>query len=102
MTPTQLFEMIQQKTDLFLVDVRESFEVNICRIEDSVHVPLQSIPEYVDQFPNNKNVVVICHHGVRSNAAVSFLKQKGLSRVYNLDGGIDRWALEVDKQMVRY
>lgn len=102
MSPTQLFKYLYERNDLYLVDVRESFEVDICRIDSAVHIPLQAIPDSINSLPKDKDLVMICHHGVRSNIAVQFLKNNGLNRVFNLDGGIDRWALEVDSTMFRY
>lgn len=104
MSPKQLFNYLCDKNDLFLVDVRELFELDICRIanENAMHIPLQSIPDSIELLPKDKDLVMICHHGVRSNMAVQFLKNKGINRVFNLEGGIDRWAVEVDNKMPRY
>lgn len=102
MSPKQLFNYLCDKNDLFLVDVRGLFELDTCRIENAMHIPMQSIPDSIELFPKDKNLVMICHHGLRSNMAVQFLKNKGINRVFNLDEGIDRWAVEVDNKIPRY
>ena len=56
----------------------------------------------LDLIPYNKKIIVICHHGVRSANVVAFLMQNGFKYVYNLTGGIDKYAIEIDKTIKRY
>lgn len=86
---------------LFL-DVREPFEWDICRIGGSTLLPLGLLPARADSLPRDRTLVVLCHHGVRSARAAAFLRAAGFPRVYNLAGGIDRWAREIDPSMNRY
>jgi len=55
-----------------------------------------------DDLPTNQPLVVICHHGARSQMVVDFLRNAGFDNAVNLDGGIDAWACEVDQSMRRY
>lgn len=86
---------------LFLLDVREPWEFDICRIEDS---KLMAKIDLAKIFPGLKDFVVItiCHHGVRSLSAALYLREAGLPRVRSLSGGLDAWALEIDPDMERY
>lgn len=85
-----------------LIDVREPWEYAHCRIEGSQLVPLQSVPARVDELPRDRDLVLICHHGNRSQRAVQWLEQNGYTRLFNLQGGIEGWANDVDPGMPRY
>lgn len=104
-TSHQLAEMLKsQSDDLFLLDVREENEVEICRIDGSVHIPMNLIPLYLDKIPDDKQIVIYCHHGVRSLNVAYYLVNNGFDddTLYNLKGGIDDWAIEIDPSMHRY
>ncbi len=85
-----------------LLDVREPWEHEVCRIGDSKLVPLRSLPAAADELPRDRDIVVICHHGRRSLHAAMWLAREGFSRVYNLRGGVAGWADQVDPAMRRY
>jgi rhodanese-related sulfurtransferase len=85
-----------------MLDVREPWEVQICMLPGSKHIPMREIPTRVHDLPMNDEIVVICHHGHRSQHVANFLVQRGYESVYNLHGGIDAWAREVDARMPRY
>lgn len=90
-----------------LLDVREPWERNICRIEGSRHMPMRSIPNELQggslaELDRQHPVVVICHHGIRSQQVALYLDQQGFSDVLNLCGGIDAWARDVDPGMASY
>lgn len=104
-TSHQLAEMLKtQSDDLFLLDVREENEVEISRIEGSVHIPMNLIPLYLDKIPDAKKIVIYCHHGVRSLNVAYYLVNNGFDEdtLYNLNGGIDDWAIDIDPSMSRY
>ena len=103
-TPTELAEKLNQKHPLFLLDVRESNEVAICHLENSIHIPMNLIPLYLDKIPDEIDIILYCHHGVRSLNVANYLAENGFDTdyLYNLSGGIDAWALTVDTQMTRY
>lgn len=85
-----------------LVDVREPWEAQICRIAGAELIPMRTIPGELQRIDRRRPVVCICHHGRRSAFVVSFLMQQGFTDVYNLTGGVDAWAREVDPSMPTY
>lgn len=89
-------------TAVFLLDVRERFEFEICRIAGSVLIPLGELPSRLREVPADAAVVTICHTGQRSLAATRFLRDAGVSRARSLRGGVEAWALKVDPAMPRY
>lgn len=85
-----------------LLDVREPWELEQCRIEGSLHIPMHLIPMQADQLDPNRDTVVICHHGGRSMQVAMFLERRGFTSLFNLLGGVEGWACEVDPGMRRY
>jgi len=85
-----------------LLDVREDEELALCAIDGALHIPMQEVPPRIADLPRNQPLVVICHHGSRSDQVAQFLRGQGFSNVHNLAGGIDSWALIVDPKMCRY
>jgi rhodanese-related sulfurtransferase len=101
-TPLELVREMEKRNDLLMLDVREHTEVQICHLQNAMHVPMGQIPNKLDDLPKNKDLVVFCHMGVRSKQVMNYLRKNGFSRVYNLKGGIDRWSVEVDPKIQRY
>ena len=85
-----------------LIDVREPWEFDICRIDGSVNIPMGEIMQQLDQIDTADETVVICHHGIRSRQVIHFLEQQSVDNLINLDGGVDAWAREVDPDMAVY
>ena len=85
-----------------LVDVREPWEFNICAIDNSQLIPMGQIASRIEQLNKDDEIVVICHHGIRSRAVAHYLEQQGFSDVINLTGGVEAWAREVDLDMPTY
>ena len=85
-----------------LVDVREPWEHERCRIGGSVLLPLAQLPARHTELPAERDVVLVCHHGGRSQQAAMWLAHNGHANVYNLRGGVDAWAIEVEPSMPRY
>jgi len=85
-----------------LLDVREPWEFQICRIEGSQHLPMGEVPARAGELDQQAEVVVICHHGSRSLQVALFLEKQGFSDVTNLTGGVDAWAKNVDPAMPVY
>jgi molybdopterin/thiamine biosynthesis adenylyltransferase/rhodanese-related sulfurtransferase len=85
-----------------LIDVREAYEVEICRVAGATHVPMRQIPEHLDELPKNKHLLILCHVGGRSLRVTEFLRARGFPAVSNVAGGIDAWATEIDPTMRRY
>ena len=85
-----------------LVDVRQPGEVSFCSISNSINIPLDLLSDNLDRLPLDKQLVMICHHGVRSKQAAILLSHCGFNNVVSLTGGIDSWAQEIDPLMKRY
>lgn len=86
----------------FLLDVRENWEFETCRIEGSTSMPMNTIPARIDDLDEDAQIVCICHHGARSMQVAAFLERNGFARVVNLTGGVHAWALQVDAAMPKY
>lgn len=85
-----------------LLDVREPWEYNIVHLEDSVLIPMRQVPVEADALDADREIIVICHHGVRSRQVALFLKARGFSNVINLRGGMDAWARYTDTSLPTY
>ncbi len=85
-----------------LLDVREAWEYNICHLTDSMHIPMNEIPSRLTELNKNDEIVVICHHGIRSLQVAHFLETQKFSKIINLSGGVDAWAHTVDSSMCQY
>ncbi|MBI3724556.1 hypothetical protein HY251_11465 [bacterium] len=85
-----------------LLDVRLSWETEIAKLEGAVHVPMHEIVSRADELDPEQEIVVYCHHGIRSAGVVGFLLSKGFKDVKNLSGGLALWAERVDLSMARY
>ena len=85
-----------------LLDVREPWEFQYCHIDNSKLIPMGEILNVIDELDPEQETVVICHHGIRSRQVAYYLEQQGFSRVINLEGGVERWAQQVDPAMKRY
>jgi len=88
--------------DACIIDVREDVELELARLEPALHIPLARLPQSLDQIPRDRDLILLCHHGVRSAMAGDFLERNGFDRVINLEGGIDAWSRELDPQIPRY
>ena len=104
MSPTDLAKRLNAGEKLHLLDVRGEDEFSVASLPDSRLLPLHELQARVNELVEwqDEEVVVYCHHGVRSLSAISFLSQFGFKQLFNLDGGIDRWSLEVDSAVTRY
>jgi len=102
-TVRELQERLAQSGDKpVLLDVREGWELNICALPDALHIPMGQIPARVEELDPEQELVVICHHGVRSRRVAHFLASRGFYKLYNLQGGVDAWAREIDPAMHTY
>jgi molybdopterin/thiamine biosynthesis adenylyltransferase/rhodanese-related sulfurtransferase len=101
-TAEELKKRIDRGEDVYILDVRNPEEFQICRLPGSVLLPLPELPQRLDEVPRDREVIVHCKSGVRSQKAIAFLKQHGHSRLKNLKGGILAWAASVDPGMPRY
>ncbi len=102
LSATALKTRIQNEPHLLLLDVREPNEFEYARIENSVLIPLNQIPQRLGELDPQQEIVVICHHGVRSRQACMYLVNSGFEHVANLTGGIDAWSCDCDSSVPRY
>ena len=85
-----------------VVDVRETRELAICRLDGALHIPMAEVSARADELPRDRLLVVVCHHGARSQMVVDYLRDAGFDNAVNLDGGVDAWACDIDQSMPRY
>ncbi len=97
----ELKRRLDAKEDLFVLDVREPHEYQICNIGGHL-IPLGDLPRRVNELDSSREIVAHCRSGVRSAKAVDFLQQAGFKKVHNLAGGILAWADRVDPRMPKY
>ncbi len=100
--PADLAELRESGAPFVLLDVRTPMEAEICSIDGSVLIPLDELERRHGELDRGAEVVVYCHHGVRSLQAALFLKRQGVERVRSLAGGIDLWSRTVDGSVPRY
>lgn len=91
-----------QRSAPLLLDVREPWEVEHCALAGIHPIPMAEIQARAHELDREREIVCICHHGVRSQRVAMFLAQQGFDRLYNLSGGVDAWAQRVDASMPRY
>jgi rhodanese-related sulfurtransferase len=101
-TPSELAALLESGEPLQLVDVRETWEVELAAIPGAMVLPLGRLPELVVALDPEVPIVAYCHHGIRSAQAASYLMARGFDEVRHLAGGIDAWAEEIDPQLRRY
>ena len=101
---TELAEWIKSENPPRLLDVREQEEREFSRLPNSRLIPVGQLPFRMAELSDWKDeeIVVYCHHGIRSLHAIGILHQAGFTRLKNLAGGIDAWSLEVDDSVPRY
>lgn len=85
-----------------LLDVREPWEVAVCALPGATTMPMGQVPARASEIDRDRPVVCYCHHGLRSLQVAAFLARRGYDAVYNLSGGIDAWAREVDPSCPTY
>jgi rhodanese-related sulfurtransferase len=102
LTVKDLQRKLQQGEDLLLLDVREAYEYRQAHIAGSYLLPMAQLPGRLDELPKTAPIVVMCHHGMRSQQVASYLLRHDFGDIYNLSGGIDAWSREVDTTVPRY
>ena len=101
-TVQRLAEMRANNEPHTLLDIREDQEVSICAIEDSLLIPMNTLPENLEKLPRDEPLVVMCHIGGRSAQGAYWLKDNGFLNILNLEGGIAAWAQLIDTEMAQY
>jgi len=98
-TPKELAEKLASGESVVMIDVREPYEWSVGHIDAAQHIPLAQVPQRLTDIPKDREIVMICRSGGRSERARMFLEQSGFTNVKNLVGGMMRWAREVDPSM---
>ena len=101
-TPQELKARLDRNDRPVLVDVRDDWETKLCRLDNALHIPMEELEFRTEELNPADEIVVYCHHGVRSAAVADYLRRLGFTRVRNLAGGLDAWARAVEPAMRRY
>ena len=104
LSPAELAEKLRSSNPPRLLDVRQPEEHAFVALPNSTLIPLSELParaEEIDEWKGDE-VVIYCHHGIRSLNAIGQLRHLGFTKLQNLSGGIDRWTSEVDPTLPRY
>lgn len=100
--PREVKQRLDRGEKFLLVDVRESWEFDVCRLPGAKLVPLGSVASSLALFDEAEEVVIYCHHGRRSLDAAVWLRQQGVEGARSMAGGIERWSAEIDPSVPRY
>lgn len=101
-SPQELKQKQESGESFMILDVREAFEYNTAKIEGATLIPLGELSARIGELDEKKEIVTLCHHGIRSQSALSILLKHGFSEVKNLTGGIDAYSCSVDSNIPRY
>lgn len=101
-TPAAVKARLDRGEKLVLIDVRELWEHQVCKIEGATLIPLGSLAASLQTLPDVDEVICYCHHGMRSLDAAAWLRFQGIEKAKSMAGGIERWSLEVDPNIPRY
>ena len=99
--PREVKRHLDSGEKMFLVDIRQEWEHKTCRIEGATLVPMETMGSHLPLFSSAENVVLYCHHGVRSLNAVLWLREQGIA-ARSMAGGISRWSEEIDQSVPKY
>ena len=97
-----LNKKIKNNEQFSLIDVRENKELEISKISQAIHIPMNTIPDNLNHIPSTKPIIIMCKSGGRSAQVCEYLQNQGYSNIYNLKGGIISWALEIDSTLDIY
>ncbi len=92
----------QSENSPVLLDVRQPWEYDICHLDDAQLIPMSDIPARMNEFDKEQEIVVICHHGIRSRHVGRYLEASGFKNIINLSTGMAGWAQQVDRTMATY
>ena len=85
-----------------IIDVREEFELEISKLDEAIHIPMNELPKRLDELNAETEYVIMCRTGVRSAQICEFLSNQNFRSVTNLTGGINEWAKRVDTSLAIY
>lgn len=102
-TPEELKKQLDAGQKIVVLDVREPWELQTAHLANTKDISMGDIPKRAHQeLDPEEHIVVMCHHGVRSANVTAWLQQQGFEKVQSLQGGIDRWAREIDPKVPTY
>ena len=101
-SPKELKAKLDQGDRFELLDVREEYELDICKLPYTKWIPLAELPDRTDELDKTAETVVYCRSGARSGKAVGLLRSRGFDKARNLTGGVLAWADDVDPKMEKY
>ena len=101
-TPREVKSMLERGDKFLFVDVREKWEFETSWIDGAVLVPMREIPSNLAKFEEADNIILFCHHGIRSLDAAAWLRSQDIAGAKSMAGGIDRWSAEIDPKIPRY
>lgn len=101
-TASELKNRLDQGDKMLVVDVREPWEYELCRIRGAKLVPMGTVPANLQALDVDEDVICYCHHGQRSLDVAVWLRGQGIESAKSLAGGIERWSVEVDPSVPRY
>jgi rhodanese-related sulfurtransferase len=101
--PQELRRRLDAGESIRVIDVREPWEYQVCRLDGAELIPMGDVPTALPRLDGEESpLVVYCHHGIRSLRVADWLRQQGVEQVWSLAGGIDRWSAEIDPAVPRY
>ena len=100
----ELKEKLDRGDEFMLLDVRSAAELKTASVKGCTHIPLDMLDDRMSELEpwKTKEIVVMCHHGMRSQMAQEYLESNGFKRVRNLTGGIDAYSVHADPAVPRY
>ena len=101
LTVKELKQRMDAGQEVYILDVREPWEYKIAQIGGKL-IPQNEVPQRLAEIDRDREVIVHCHHGVRSQRIAEFLQHSGFPRVVNLAGGIHAWSEEIDPKVPKY
>ena len=101
LSPDELKTLLDDGS-VVLLDVRQAEELELAQLPGALHIPLNELPTRFTELNPEQAIVVLCHHGVRSEMAGRLLERNGFASVAHLSGGIDAWSQVIDPAIARY
>jgi rhodanese-related sulfurtransferase len=98
----ELKKRLDASEKILLIDVREPWEYEVCRINGAKLIPMRAIPANLQALDVEEPVICYCHHGMRSLDVAVWLRKQGVESARSLAGGIDKWSAEIDPKVPRY
>ena len=98
----ELHNKLNNGDNITIVDVRETFELQISRLENAVHIPVNEIPSRLNELESADELVILCRTGIRSAQICQFLVNQNFKNVKNVIGGINDWGRKIDPSQKLY